>query len=105
MIKLILKRIWYFFYAITIFFLNPLNYLMVFLPRKNQYPNSVLHISYMVHVAYQTTRFLRLVGVKADYLATGSSKTWDKSDFISPRSFNPIMQAILEFFFFLESCF
>lgn len=100
MIKLILKRIWYLFYEVTIFFLKPLNYLMVSLPRKNQYPNSVLHISYMVHVAYQTTRFLRLVGVKADYLATGSSKTWDKSDFISPRSINPIMQAILEFFFF-----
>ncbi len=39
-------------------------------------PNSVLHISYMVHIPHYSTRILRKHGMKADYLAVGMMSPW-----------------------------
>jgi len=66
----------------------PLNALLSVLLRNVKYPDSVLHISYMVHIPYYTTRLLRRYGgLKADYLAVGSqSPWWDKYDYhFTPR--------------------
>jgi glycosyltransferase involved in cell wall biosynthesis len=44
-------------------------------------PNSVLHISYMVHIPYETVRHLRRQGYTADYLAIGKSNHWNRCDY------------------------
>ncbi|MFO0722386.1 MAG: hypothetical protein U1E65_01305 [Myxococcota bacterium] len=50
--------------------------------RQDVYPNSVLHISYMVHIPYYTTQILRRQGMRADYLAVGmQSPWWNKYDY------------------------
>ena len=54
----------------------PLNVFLSITRRKVKYPNSVLHISYMVHIPYYTTRLLRRYGLKADYLAVGGQSSW-----------------------------
>ncbi|MDD5680367.1 MAG: glycosyltransferase [Candidatus Omnitrophica bacterium] len=66
---------------------SPLNRLLSILRRNIKYENSVLHISYMVHISYYTTRTLRKHGMKADYLAVGcKSPWWDKYDYNFPHS-------------------
>ena len=64
--------------------LRPVNLLLCRLRRHATYPDSVLHISYMVHIPWYTTRILRRHGWKADYLAIGRSPYWDRSDFTVP---------------------
>jgi hypothetical protein len=64
--------------------LRPVNLLLCRLRRHATYPDSVLHVSYMVHIPWHTTRILRRHGWKADYLAIGRSPTWDRSDFTVP---------------------
>lgn len=50
--------------------------------RDRVIPGSVLHISYLVHIPYYTTRVLRRQGVRADYLAVGrKSSAWDQCDY------------------------
>jgi hypothetical protein len=44
-------------------------------------PNSVLHISYMVHVPHRMVAELRKVGQRADYLAIGTSSHWSDCDY------------------------
>lgn len=56
----------------------------VMIPRRRTAfeKGSVLHVSFMVHIPWETTRILRRHGMKADYLAVGpKSKVWDKFDF------------------------
>ncbi len=56
------------------------NCVLIALLRRRVRPNSVLHISYMVHIAYYTVQHLRRQGITADYLAIGSSPFWDRCD-------------------------
>jgi hypothetical protein len=61
------------------------------------YPNSVLHVSYMVHIPYHAVQHLRRVGMRADYLAIGRNPHWDKADFVfDPPWFGPL-RALQEF--------
>ena len=88
-------------YEATIRFLTPLNWVLVILRRNVKYENSVLHISYMVHIPYYTTRLLRKFGMKADYLALeNGSPIWNKSDYLFLPSHVPFLKALEEFWFF-----
>ena len=79
----------------------PLNFLLAKIRKKNVYPNSALHIAFMVHVPYYTVQILRKYGMKADYLAIGGpNQTWSKSDFQFIPLRWPRLLAIREFIFF-----
>jgi hypothetical protein len=54
--------------------------------RNRFIPGSVLHVSVMVHTAYQAATTLRAQGINAKYLAIGASPIWNKSDYILKRS-------------------
>jgi len=62
-------------------FYTGLNHFLASFLKPKKYKNSVLHISYMVHIPYYTVKVLRNLGYKADYLALGTSPHWNKSDF------------------------
>lgn len=74
--------------------------LLVKFYNKPAMPNSVLHISYMVHIPYHTTRILRKAGWIADYMAIGRSKYWDKADYCVVYSRITPLRALQEFFWF-----
>jgi len=77
-----------------------LNQVLVRVRRNVKYPNSVLHISYMVHIPFYMTRTLRRQGIKADYLAVRSeSPWWKKCDYRYPLPDKPA-NALEEFLFF-----
>jgi hypothetical protein len=59
----------------------PINLVLAALLRRRVWPNSVLHISYMVHIPYYTVQHLRRQEMRADYLAIGSSPYWDRCDY------------------------
>ncbi len=61
---------------------------------------SVLHISVMVHTAYQAAFMLRAHGVHAKYLAVGESPIWNKSDYTLKRSRWPFVNRWREFHMF-----
>lgn len=69
-----------------------------FAPRP--YPNSVLHVSYMVHIPYQAVQHLRRAGMRADYLAIGRNPHWDKADFVFEPSWLGPVRAFQEFLMF-----
>ena len=96
----IIRAVWTFAYNTTRLFLYPLNYIFLYVVRGKKYENSVLHISYMVHVPYYTVRTLRKAGLKADYLAFGAGSTWDKSDYSISYSRWPFIKAVQEFMVF-----
>ena len=77
--------------------LAPLNWVLErwFAPRP--YPNSVLHISYMVHIPYHMVRHLRRAGMRADYLAVGRSPHWDRADYTFVPSPHPLLRVLQEF--------
>lgn len=77
-LKLVVAQTWY---RACVVLLQPANYAMHFVHRGRGRPRSVLHLSGMVHVPWQTTRLLRKHGWQADYLAIGKSPIWDQSDF------------------------
>jgi glycosyltransferase involved in cell wall biosynthesis len=58
--------------------LYPANMVLSRTRQAVRHPNSVLHISRMVHlhIPFETTRLLQRLGMKADYLAIGSSPGW-----------------------------
>jgi hypothetical protein len=64
--------------------------------------NSVLHISYMVHVPWHMTRILRGYGARADYLALGGSPVWDRADFRYDAPRLPFLRALRELALFLS---
>lgn len=70
-----------FSYRFGLFLLKPLNVLLSKILKTKIYPNSVLHISYMVHIPHLTVELLRKAGIKADYIAIGTSPVWNKSDY------------------------
>ena len=69
------------FYPACLAVLWPLNQLLARLMVNRVVPGSVLHVSYMGHIPYQSVRTLREHGVAADYLAVGHSRVWSLSDF------------------------
>lgn len=87
-------------YRVTLELLYPFNWFLSYLLRNVKYEDSVLHISFMVHIPYYTVRMLRRFGLKADYLATGSSPYWDRCDYQVPSSRWPFVRAFKEFLFF-----
>jgi hypothetical protein len=77
--------------------LIPVNHVLALLLRRRVKPNSVLHISYMVHIPYETVGHLRRQGLTADFLAIGKSPYWNKCDYnFVPSAFPPI-RALQEF--------
>ncbi len=78
----------------------PLNRLLAFLLGWRVIPDSVLHISYMVHIPYETSGHLRRLGFKADYLAIGRSGHWNKCDYNFVPSYLAPIRALQEFWIF-----
>lgn len=92
--------LFYIFSVLVVFFKPLINLVLVMLRKNIKHPNSVLHISYMVHIPYYMTRTLRRRGVKADYLAVRSqSPWWDKCDYRFPQA-GGAASAFDEFLFF-----
>jgi hypothetical protein len=88
-------------YESTVRLLAPLNQRLSVLLRNRTYPNSVLHISYMVHIPYDTTRLLRRFGMKADYLAIErGGPVWNEADYVYRRNPVPPLDVLGEFYFF-----
>lgn len=84
-------------YVASIACLQPANALLALLLRRRLWPDSVLHISYMVHIPFHTTRLLRRHGVRADYLAIGESRLWNQADYVKRASRIPFVQAWQDF--------
>jgi hypothetical protein len=84
-------------YAATVVSLKPFNALLRRLRARTFVPGSVLHISYMGHVPFQTVQILREHGIRADYLAVGTSPIWDRSDYQMASARWPWMTALREF--------
>lgn len=84
----------------VIILLYPLNNILSIYWRNKAYPNSVLHISYMVHIPYYMVDVLRKNGVRADYMAIGTSPFWNKCDFNVIHSTMPFIRAFQEFIWF-----
>lgn len=82
------------------FVMRPINLWLAHTRAHNFHPNSVLHVSYPVHVAYNTTRILRRHGITADYLALGESSHWNRSDFRIKSRRAPLSSLLGEFTFF-----
>lgn len=83
--------------SIIIIILYPLNLLLTVIYKNRFQKGSVLHISYTVHIPYYTVQLLRKKGVKADYLALGKSKVWNKYDYNIRYQILPIITAFNEF--------
>jgi hypothetical protein len=75
----------------------PINLVLVLLLRRRVWPNSVLHVSYMVHVPYYTVQHLRRQGMRADYLAIGSSPYWNRCDYNYIPGRWPLLRPLREF--------
>jgi hypothetical protein len=80
--------------------LGPLNRVLALLLGRRVAPNSVLHISYMVHVPHETVRHLKHKGFDAAYLAIGRSPYWNKCDYNFVPSAIPPLRALQEFWIF-----
>jgi hypothetical protein len=63
-------------------------------------PDSVLHVSYMVHVPYEMAGHLRRHGFKADYLAIGTSPYWSGCDYNFVPSGRAPIRALQELWIF-----
>lgn len=87
-------------YSCSRLFLWPLNQVLCIVFRNRGYlAQSVLHVSYMVHIPWQATRELRKLGWHADYLAVGSSPHWAQCDIKAPES-HVLVRAFVECWFF-----
>jgi len=87
---------------IVILVTNLLSYLLLPFALLRKKKGSVLHISYMVHIAYFTVKILREHGIKADYLAIGTKENRWKADYVFRPSYGLISakERIREFLFF-----
>lgn len=66
--------------------------------RPKRIPHSVLHVSYMVHIAYETVELLKRHGqMRAEYLAVGVSDNWSQCDQNLRPSRWPFFRAFQEF--------
>lgn len=68
--------------------------------RRRYSPGSVLHVSVMVHTAYQAASLLRSQGVNAKYLAIGTSPLWNNADYVLKHSRWPFVNKWREFVIF-----
>ena len=78
----------------------PVNSLLCLCRRGTVHENSVLHISYMVHIPYYMTRILRRHGIRADYLALGDSPHWERCDYNLMPCRIPLVGVLREFWLF-----
>lgn len=85
------------FYPACLALLWPLNQLLARIMAGRFVPGSVLHVSYMGHIPYQSVRILRDHGVRADYLAVGHSPVWSLSDFQIRGTGFPLFTPFREF--------
>ncbi len=92
-------RVEFGFYHVAVASLQPLNFALSLLLRHRIRPRSVLHLSGMIHVPWQTTRLLREQGWHADYIAIGRSPIWDQADFCREEK-RPGLDAFDEFLWF-----
>ena len=92
-LKRILLPVWEVIYNLTIRMLYIPNLLLCAYFKDKARPGSVLHISNMVHIPYYTVSILRKRGVKADYMALGTSPIWNKSDYNVIYSKIPFVRA------------
>lgn len=83
-------------YRLCAALLYPINRLLAEVLRVEPVPDSVLHISYMVHIPYDTVRILREQGINADYLAIGSSPVWNRCDYQFRPSRLPLLRVLQE---------
>ena len=89
-------RIWATVHGLSVALLYPLNAIYLRWLAPKPHPNSVLHVSYMVHVPHHTVELLRRHGMKADYLALGGSSVWSTCDYRFDRSRWPFVAALQE---------
>lgn len=81
--------------------LVPINAFLVKKYKNRLEKDSVLHISYLVHVPYHTVQLLKEGGVKAEYLAVGTSQHWNLCDYHFHLSRKQeIFRAFIEFVWF-----
>lgn len=80
--------------------LQPVNAVLCWTLAGRVMPRSVLHISYMVHVPYHTVAHLRRHGMRADYLAIGTSSHWQLCDYNFRPSPVPLYRLWQEFWMF-----
>jgi glycosyltransferase involved in cell wall biosynthesis len=80
--------------------LTPVNWLLATLLPPRPYPQSVLHVSYMVHTPRDAVQVLRQHGMRADYLAIGRNWHWNRSDYVFDPSPDPCMRSLQEFWMF-----
>ena len=73
------------------------NGLLARLLASRAYPHSVLHVSYMVHIPYYTVQLLRQLGMRADYLAVGTSQVWSRCDYRHNPSSSARIRYLQEF--------
>lgn len=92
--------IWGPVYLMTVWLFSPLNLLLCIVFSRRFVANSVLHISYPVHVAWDTVSLIRDAGAKADFLAIGENPFWNKYDFRLKRLSWPFMSAFRDVVFF-----
>lgn len=85
----------------TIFITTVLSYLFLPIALLRKKKGAVLHISYMIHIAYYTVKILRQNNVKADYLAIDNPGKWP-ADYTFPQSYGHISakERMREFVFF-----
>jgi hypothetical protein len=68
--------------------------------KKRYVKRTVLHISYLVHIPFYTTRILRDLGYQADYLAIGTDPHWKKCDYQFIRNPRWYLNILREFYYF-----
>jgi hypothetical protein len=101
-VKELVFPIWKIIYRLSIVALWPINFILSKKFENLCSPDSVLHISYMVHIPYYTVRTLRRFGLKADYMAVGKSKVWKECDYQVLYSRWPFVRAWQEFRWFWQ---
>ncbi len=83
-------------YLAMLAWVYPIAWIYAGMKPKTKSAESVLHVSYMVHVPWHTTRILRKHGWLADYLAVGDSPHWSRCDYTMPKT-NPLTAPWQEF--------
>jgi hypothetical protein len=94
---MMLSRLRRLVYPACVAALHPFNLLLARILANRFEPGSVLHVSYMGHIPYQSVRILRDHGVRADYLAVGHSPIWSLSDFQIRGTGFPLFTPFREF--------
>ena len=83
-------------YAVTVWVVSPINWLLSRALAGRVKPGSVLHVSVMVHVPAYMVQILRENGINADYLAVGRSPWWRESDYQFHPTRVPVLSVLKE---------